>query len=331
MVGDNVKKIKRLLRVVLIILLFGAIYSFSFTTYENIKVNKMINDFKKRGDLKTAELIDVSKGGLTYKRRLISVPRETKAEKDDKNNIFYDVKKEQLGIDGDIFVTRKSPFPDLFLIHQFISYYYGGHAALLYYEEDIQHFIEATGFPDWESETLFDYIFHKGYGNHNLTSTVYETTNNYWQTPRSGNYYYDYFYRDQYIGLRPVNSFSELEDGETLYKNYIDEAINMAKLKVENENLYNFLFFLNMKNKYYCTDLVARVYEEAYEKVFNNNEKYKSKGYAKKMNDDGFITSVNDLILSRDTFIHFYVEIKKEEIAGEETIVENIYYLEDVE
>jgi len=325
------KIIKRILKTILILSLMGIVYSFFFTTYEHFKVNKMINDFKKRGDIKNALIIDVSKNGLSYKRRYVNVPRETKHEINDKRNVFYDNDKNQLGMDGDIFVTRKSPFPEKFLIHQFVSYYYGGHAALLHYKNDRQYFIESTGFPDWESESLFDYIFHKGYGDHDLTSTVYETGYNSWQTPRSGNYYYDYFYRDKYIGLRPVNLFSDLDNSDELYNEYIEEAINMAKLKVENEHLYNFLFFLNMKNKYYCTDLMGRVYEEAYERVFNEKEGYHSKGYAKKMNDDGFITSVNDLILSKDTFIHFYVEINEEVIDGVKTIVESIYYLEDVE
>lgn len=324
------KIFKRVIKILLTLSLMGIVYSFFFTTYEHFKVNKMINDFKSRGDIENAEMIKVYKGGLDYYRRYIEVPRETKNELNDNRNVFYDNDKEQLGMDGDIFVTRKSPFPNVPIIHQFVSYYYGGHAALLNYENDRQYFIEATGFPDWESESLFDYIFNKGYGDHDLTSTVYETSYNSWQTPRSGEHYYNYFYRDKYIGLRAVNLFIDEENSEELYNSYIEESINMAKLKVENEHLYNFLFFLNMKNKYYCTDLIGRVYEEAYEKVFNNNIDYHSKGYAKKMNDDGFITSVNDLILSKDTFIHFYVEINEEKINDETVLVENIYYLEDV-
>ena len=44
----------------------------------------------------------------------------------------------------------------------------------------------------------------------------------------------------------------------------------------------------------------------------NDNDEYRSKGYAKRLNDDGFITSIQDLILSKETFITFYVEIMKE-------------------
>lgn len=324
------KRFKRILKFILIVALMGITYSFFFTTYEHFKVNKMIKDFKNRALEEPEEVIEINTGSLTYLRKYFIVPRETSNELNDTKNVFYDNEKNKLGQTGDIFVTRKSPFPNIPLIHQFVSYYYGGHAALLRYENDSQKFIESTGFPEWETESLFDYIFNKGYGDHGLTSTVYETGYNSWQTPSKGNHYFDYFYRDKYIGLRPTNPFKDLDNGNELYDDYINEAVNMARLKVENENLYNFLFFLNMKNKYYCTDLMGRVYEEAYEKVFNNNEDYHSKGYAKRMNDDGFITSVNDLILSKDTFISFYVEIKEEKINNELILVENIYYLEDV-
>jgi hypothetical protein len=45
--------------------------------------------------------------------------------------------------------------------------------------------------------------------------------------------------------------------------------------------------------------------------------------YSKSLNDDGFITSVNDIILSEETYIAFYVEIIDD--------IVHIYYLEDVE
>ena len=86
-----------------------------------------------------------------------------------------------------------------------------------------------------------------------------------------------------------------------------------------------------MRRKYYCTDFVSRVYEEAYYSAVLGDDNYRSTGYAKKLNDDGFITSVNDLILSNDTYIHFYVEINEEIYDGNKTIVQNIYYLEDIE
>lgn len=323
------KIFKKTMNLILIFMIMGIIYSFFFTTYEHFKVNKMINDFKDRAneEFESEELLHSN--GLTYYRRYYEVPRETSAELNDKRNVFYDNEKQKLGNEGDIFVTRKSPFPTVPIIHQFISYYYGGHAAIVTYEDDQQYFIESTGFPD-SGENIFDYIFQRGNKPHDLHLTVVKTSYNSWQTPSVSEHYYNYFYRDKYIGLRPVNHFSEMENGDEIYNKYINGAIEKANEKVEEERLYNFLFFLNMRYKYYCTDLMGRIYDESYQKYVNDDENYRSSGYAKKMNDDGFITSVNDLILSKDTFIHFYVEIVEEIIDGQTMIVENIYYLEDV-
>jgi hypothetical protein len=46
------------------------------------------------------------------------------------------------------------------------------------------------------------------------------------------------------------------------------------------------------------------------------------KNYATVLNDDGFITSVNDLILSNDTYMTVYVEVIDD--------VVHIYHLEDI-
>ena len=311
-------------------MIFGIVYSFFFTTYENIKVSKTIKEFKNRSTFEYE--IPLKVGNVEYYRSYNKVTRETSAELNDTNNVFYDDEKLMLGIEGDIFVTGKSPFPELFGIHQFVSYYYGGHAAILTYENDKAVFIESTGFPA-SGETIFDYIFHKGNKEHNLNSTIDKKAYNYWQTPSSSglHHYYDLFYRDKYIGLRPTNPFVEEENSKELYEQYIETAIDRANEKYEDEALYNFLFFLNMRYKYYCTDLMSRVYEESYEAVKNGKDDYRSKGYGKKMNDDGFITSVNDLILSRDTFMTFYVEIKEEVREGTKVLVEYVYYLEDIE
>ena len=70
-----------------------------------------------------------------------------------------------------------------------------------------------------------------------------------------------------------------------------------------------------MQKKYYCTDLVSRAYQSALIDVKNQ------KTFSRSLNDDKFITTVNDLILSKDTYITIYVEI----IEG----IPHIYYLED--
>ncbi len=96
----------------------------------------------------------------------------------------------------------------------------------------------------------------------------------------------------------------------------INGAVAYADDKVD-KSLYNFLFFLDMEYKYYCTDLVSRAYQDV---MVPESEQT---NYSKALNDDGFITSVNDIVLSEQTYITFYVEIIDE--------IVHIYYLEDVE
>lgn len=319
---------KRIIKIILILAMMGIVYSFFFSVYENIKINRIITDFKSRASDEPVSEVEINYQDYTYTRRYFEVPRETSYELNDKKNVFHDSNKQNLGQTGDIFTTLKSPFKGIPFIHQFVSFYYGGHAALVKYEGDKPYFIEAVGFPA-AGESIFDYIFNDGTPNSGLHSHAIKSGVNNWQKPNTSYDYHDIFYRDNYIGLRPKNTYSG-EDSDLMYNNYIDEAINSAEQKIEDEAIYNFLFFLNMRNKYYCSDLISRVYEEAYERVYNNNSEFKTKGYAKRMNDDRFITSVQDLILSKDTFITFYVDIVSKEVNGNEVIYENIYYLEDV-
>ena len=81
-----------------------------------------------------------------------------------------------------------------------------------------------------------------------------------------------------------------------------------------------FYFFLDMKNKYYCTDLISRAYDYV---LSDTNQNY----YAKSLNDDGFITTVNDIILSRDTYLALHFEVEK---VDEAHYIEKYYFLEQV-
>ncbi|MFA5526370.1 MAG: YiiX/YebB-like N1pC/P60 family cysteine hydrolase, partial [Acholeplasmataceae bacterium] len=144
------------------------------------------------------------------------------------------------------------------------------------------------------------------------SATVSNSYTNYWMNPvyRSESDpefpYYGTRYRNEFIGIRVK--------GITLEQ--IDGAVDYAQDKV-GKNLYNFLFFLDMKYKYYCTDLVSR----AYQSVMVEEDKQRS--YSRALNDDRFITSVNDIILSDETYIIFYVEVIDD--------IWHIYYLEDLE
>lgn len=331
------KVIKKILNIFFTLAIFGILYSFFFTSYENIKINKMINNFKNRSlifyentNLEPVESV-VTINNQTIIRRFRIVPRETSQELATAN-VFYNDNYNNIGIEGDIFVTQQSPFPNIFLFHQFMSFYYGGHAAI---KAGPSSYYEATGYPE-DAKELFQTIFHNGKDPHSLSPIAAINNTEYWYNPVKNNEYgYNEFYRTKVIGLRINNPFLNDEKSEEKYNNVINNALTNAQQKIDNDSLYNFLFFLNMRYKYYCTDFVSRVYEEALTNVINNSTDYVSKGYAKRLNDDGFITSVNDLILSKDTFIHFYIEVTYETrlINGVETKlpVQNIYYLENID
>ena len=300
----NIKKVVKTLMFIIISLL---LFTLGKAITKDIIVNVEINRFKERAIFEYEENFEYYPGEMQH-RKYYKVPRETSYEKNDKRNVFYDENKKYLGQTGDVFLSQESPFPNVFGIHQFISYYFGGHAAI---KTNYNTFVEAVGFPS-SDESLLDIITHPGDQPHDYSVTINETSSNYWLNPKyrskeSEDYpYYGSYYRSKFIGVRVKNIDEES----------IDKALDYALDKVD-KNLYNFLFFLDMKYKFYCTDLISRAYQDVMV------EKDKQSVYARSLNDDGFITSVNDIIISKDTYIAFYVEIIND--------IVHIYYLEDVE
>lgn len=298
--------ILRFVKLFFILAISGAIYSLGVAISENIQVNKEIDAFKARAKGNYIEEIVTIKG-VEQIRRYYSVSRETSYELSDTRSVFQSSTRLELGQKGDIFVSQDSPFPHIPIIHQFISYYFGGHAAIHTGEGT---FVEAVGFPD-SDESLWDIMTHPGNRPHDYSTVIDVSTDNYWLDPtyrRTSDKAYSYFgrnYRNDFVGLRVKNITSDQIDG----------AVDFAMDKVGTA-LYNFWFFLDMKYKYYCTDLVSRAYQDVM------IPSHKQRLYAKSMNDDGFITSVNDMILSKDTYIIFYVENKDN--------ITHIYYLEDI-
>lgn len=294
---------KKVASVLFIIIIGAVLYSFGISTFENAKVNSLIADFKSRGVLLTDEPTAVNKT-LRYYYEVESdsyLDQETFLINESTNE-FY------LGNVGDIVVSRESPFPNIPIIHQFISYYFGGHAAMV---TDVNKVVEIAGFPSGD-EKISDYIFHKvqydddGNPNHDFKgATIFKTSNYFLKNTRKENdpayKRYGEYYRKNLITLR-VNKSSEIERKEAV--------LNLEEL-IDKNAIYNFMFFLDTKEKYYCTDIMPRIYDTI--KDDNNNSKYN-------LNDDGFITSVNDLILSKDTIITNYFEVDKNGI-------EHIYYL----
>ena len=297
----------RVLKTVVILILMGMIYSLGIAIGENIQVDQAIKKFKDRSVFEQEVTIEYSLGNMQT-RRYHKVSRETSFELEDTRSVFYNDTRKFLGQKGDIFVSQDSPFPYSPAAHLFISYYFGGHAAI---KTDDNRFIEAVGFPEGD-ETVLDFILHPGNEPHNFSATVSKSYTNYWLNPTyrtEGDIEYPYYgmrYRNEFIGLRVKDVTSEQIDG----------AITYAEEKV-GFNLYNFLFFLDMKYKFYCTDLVSRAYQSVMV------EESIQRSYSRSLNDDRFITSVNDLILSDETYLIFYVEVIDD--------IWNIYYLEDLE
>ncbi len=72
----------------------------------------------------------------------------------------------------------------------------------------------------------------------------------------------------------------------------IESAVNFAESTIGLP--YNYSFVFNRKNSFYCTDLVSRSYGKEAGLNFN-------------LDKDGIATSCNDLIISKDTFITYYL------------------------
>ncbi|MBU1142296.1 MAG: hypothetical protein KKH92_01480 [Firmicutes bacterium] len=298
-------KIKPILKIMLIIILSAIIYSFGVAVSENQQMDKEIQEFVDRAVFEYEEEFEYTPG-VFQTRRYYSVSRETSYELADTRSVFYNSSRKFLGQKGDMYATRLSPFPNAGIIDTFITYYFGGHVAL---NNGENRYIEAVGFPD-DDESIFDIIFHPGNEPHDYSVTV-STSYNYWLNPkfRSPEHpdaaIYGEMYRTKYVGLRVKNVTQE----------QIDAAVDYGMDKVD-KNLYNFLIFMDMRYKYGCTDLVSRAYQAALV------EPERQRDYAKSLNDDGFITSVHDIILSKETYIISYVEVIDE--------VVHLYYLEDI-
>lgn len=301
------RRVKNILKKVGLLLIAAIIFTLGKAITKDLLVKKAIRDFKARAVFEYEENFEYAPGVFQV-RKYYKVSRETSAEINDSRSAFYDETRKFIGQTGDILVTQQSPFPQVPVIHQFITYYFGGHAAI---KSNDNRFYEAAGYPG-PGDNILDAIFHDGSQPHDLTMTASKSGTNYWLNPsyrREGTVEYQYYgsyYRPKFIGLR-VKDVTE---------DQINGAVAYAKAQVDNDSLYNFLYFLDMKYKFYCTDLVSRAYQDVM------LEPRAQRNYAQALNDDGFITSVNDMVLSKDTYIFTYVEVIDD--------VVHLYYLEDV-
>lgn len=290
---------KKILKIIIFSLILGLGYSLGVAVFENIEYNNKINDFKNRGTLVKTITYD------NYNYNYYEVSRLYDYEFDNKESIRNESPNNLIiGNKGDILLTPESPFPYVWGVHHFVSYFFGGHSVLI--SDNNNNIIQSTGIHSSKGITpgvIMDTIFHDG--NIKEDDVVVEEVSNYFFKPNhrvesDDSYdYYNKFYRNKIVGIR-VKDISDEE---------IDEVIDIASDLVDNA-LYNYMFFLDYYNKYYCTDLISRTYSNA---VNSNNKKIN-------INDDGFITSINDIVLSEDSYIFFYWEVVKENNI-------NMYYL----
>lgn len=294
------RPIFRYIKTSALIVITGLIYSLGGVIRLDIEASQHIEAFISRGEV--APNYTQTINGYTF--NYFPVSRET-VELEDNRNVFFDENKTKIGQTGDIIVTQQSPFPNVPFIHEWITYYFGGHASLVNEENKLY---EATGIG---SANIFEVMLFPGNKEHDFDVSVTQS-NNYWlntnrRAPSNPAYaYYGSFNRNEFLSLRVKN----------LTHDQRVAAVDYAKTQHEEEALYNYTFFLDVAYKYYCTDMISRAYQDVMVPT------HRQRGYSQALNDR-FITSVNDLINSDETYITSYVKIDNNTVS--------IYYLEDIE
>ena len=300
-----IKIIKKIFKYTALVLLFIIAYFIGESTYENYRKNEIIAAFKSRA----YETYEVQQHGTTYFYHKIK--RTYDYELSDARNVFFDANKVKPGQKGDILITFESPFPYIPIVDQVYGYWLGGHAALVGEGDTIYQStgIDASGVLN--IGTMIDVILHRGYDETNKYGLSVEKTNNYWMTPfrnetHSEYPYYGRFYRDEILTTRVKY------DNDIIRDQVIDAAVAYTEDKVD-RGLYNYLFIIDTKYKYYCTDLITRAYSQV-------NQQFDT---TINLDPDGLFPSMYDMLLSDDVYITMYKETKTDGI--------HVYYLEDIE
>lgn len=280
---------KKIVRILICLTIGLLSFQIGLTLYENVSINQEIKKFKDKAILNESISTD--------KIKYYEVSRETYFPDEFEKGAFFDDDFLLPGAEGDIFVTQQAPFPYLPGIYQFVSFFFGGHAAYIGSNNDAY---QTNGYLD-SDEYLFKAIFKGG------RKTHVHTIENYWLDPffhdeKDQNYKkFGSYYRKEWIGLR-VKGVTQEE---------IDSVTNIMKQLEQNKAQYNFLFTPFSKNKYYCTDLISKPFSTITKS--NGSPKYN-------LNMDGFAVTVKDLIKSKDTYISFYVTTDRND-------VKHIYYI----
>lgn len=292
-------KFKRILYLFFLAILFAISFSFGIAVFEDAKVNQAFNDFKARANPEPVLQTEVH--GVTH--LYFEVPRET-SRGEGNRPVFSDAAKTRPGLRGDILLTQQSPFPEAVFIDWYVGYFFGGHAALV---TGPNQTIEATGMGVGFRD-IFRSTFHRGYDPDGIFPRNIFRTQNAWMTGRRTP---DHPMFDQHGGFSRGSFVAVRVKDDGFINENIEIAVEYAEQAFYNRALYNFIFFLNTRYRYYCTDLISRAFDQV---AVQTDRRIN-------LNTDGFITSVNDIVLSPDV----YITILMETVNG----VRHIYFLAD--
>lgn len=280
---------KRILKTAIILFIGFILFLTGQTIAEHMRIKQKVRDFTKLGILQE----DISTDKIKYYK----VSRETYYPNEYYREPFYNGLLIEPGAEGDIFLSQQAPYPTLPGIYEFVTFYFGGHAAYIGPNNIIY---DIAGYPVADETALG--VYFKG-GRETVVSENY----NYWLDPTytgsdEGNYrYFGSYYRKEFFGIRIKGVTEEEVDEVTKFMKHLDE------IKAQ----YNFQFIFNKENRYYCTDMVERGYNSI--TTSDGKRKYN-------LNNDWVVVTVNDLLLSKDTYISFYVRTDKND-------VKHIYYI----
>ena len=259
------------------------------TVHESIEIHRRVNAFMAKGTLQE----DLSSDTIKYYK----VSHETYHKDEFYRPPFFAGDLTQPGAEGDILITRDSPLVTLPGIHQFVSFYFGGHAA---YVGPNNKLYEIIGIPDYD-ESFLKVYFKGGRSTHVTDVDNYWLDSNFRNSNEPEYKVYGSYYRKNWIGVRVKGvSFEEIQQVNDFMQNLVDMQAQ-----------YNFQFIFNTTNRYYCTDMMAR----GISTIINNNGRMKYN-----LNQDGIAVTSNDLILSKDVYISYYVRTDKNN-------VKHVYYI----
>ncbi|MGI6360096.1 MAG: hypothetical protein ACOX02_03555 [Acholeplasmatales bacterium] len=280
---------KKIIKLVIVLFIGFLIFLTGQTVAEHINVRQKVRNFTKLGVLQN----DIS----TDKIKFYKVSRETYYPNEYYRDAFYNNSLVDPGAEGDILLTQQAPYPTLPGIYEFVSFYFGGHAAYVGSDNIIY---DIAGYPS-AGETFLGVYFNGG------KSTIVSDNYNYWldstyNKETEANYkYFGGYYRKEFFGIRVKGVTKEEVAEVTKFMKHLDE------IKAQ----YNFQYIFNKKDRYYCTDMMER----AYNSITNSDGKSKYN-----LNNDGVAVTVNDMLLSKDVYISFYVRTDKNN-------VKHIYYI----